>query len=166
MPDPNKALAKGPSIHGSRDNGGRQLAFEDLEAAVAEVEAQKAAQAPGGGDARRKLPTAKRNRGNLPADLPRIEEVIEPANVECPCCCGRLHRIGEDRTERLDIIPAQLWVIATVRPKYACRTCADGVIQAPAPAHLVEGGLPTEALIAHAHQRRESGKHSSRDPAR
>ncbi len=60
-----------------------------------------------------------------------------------------MHKIGEDRTERLDIVPAQLRVIVTVRPKYACRTCTDGVTQAPAPAALIEGGLPTEGAIAH-----------------
>jgi len=37
----------------------------------------------------------------------------------------------------------------TRRPKYACRACEEGVIQAPAPARLIEGGLPTEALVAH-----------------
>ncbi len=60
-----------------------------------------------------------------------------------------MHKIGEDRTERLDIVPAQLRVLVTVRPRYACRTCTDGVIQAPAPAALIEGGLPTEGTIAH-----------------
>ena len=53
-------------------------------------------------------------------------------------------KIGEDRTERLHIVPAKLQVIVTVRPKYACRQCEQGVTQAPAPAHLIEGGLPTE----------------------
>ena len=57
---------------------------------------------------------------------------------------ARCNKIGEDRTERLDIIPAQLRVIVTVRPKYACRTCTDGVIQAPARSWLIEGALPTE----------------------
>jgi hypothetical protein len=46
-------------------------------------------------------------------------------------------------------VPAQLRVIVTVRPKYACRACAEGVTQAPAPSHLIEGGLPTEGAIAH-----------------
>ena len=140
-------------VHGKRSEklspDERQLAFEDLEMAIAEVEAQKAAKAADGTGQRRKVASAKRNRGNLPAGLPRIEEVIEPASLECPCGCGRMHKIGEDRTDRLDIIPAQLRVIVTVRPKYACRICTDGVTQAPAPAHLIEGGLPTEALIAH-----------------
>ena len=60
-----------------------------------------------------------------------------------------MHKIGEDRTERLDIVPAQLRVIVTVRPRYACRACTDGVTQAPAPAALIAGGLPTEGAIAH-----------------
>jgi len=60
-----------------------------------------------------------------------------------------MHQIGEDRTERLDIVLAQLRVIATVRPRYACRSCSNGVVQAPAPTHLIVGGLPTEGAIAH-----------------
>ena len=60
-----------------------------------------------------------------------------------------MHKIGEDRSERLDIVPAQLRVIVTVRPKYACRSCTDGVTQAPARPHLIMGGLPTEATLAH-----------------
>lgn len=126
----------------------RQLAFEDLEVALAEVEEQKAAQASTDDKPnRRKIP--QRNRGNLTEGLPRIEQVIEPGSLECPCGCGRMHKIGEDRAERLDIVPAQLRVIATVRPKYACRTCTDGVSQAPTPSWLIEGGLPTEGAIAH-----------------
>ena len=58
-------------------------------------------------------------------------------------------KIGEDRTERLYIVPAQLRVIVTVRPKYACRSCEQGVTQALVPARLIEGGLPTEGAIAH-----------------
>ena len=126
----------------------RQLAFEDLEGAVAEVE--EAAVAAGGASAspgsRPRAP--RRNLGHLPRELERIERVIEPESTECPCGCGEMIRIGEDRAERLDIVPAKLRVIVTVRPKYACRTCGQGVVQAAAPAHLVEGGLPTEATLA------------------
>src|SRR5215210_2040350 len=56
--------------------------------------------------------------------------------------------IGEDRSSRLDVIPAQYRVIVTRRPKYACRTCQEGVVQAAAPARLIAGGLPTERLVA------------------
>lgn len=126
----------------------RQLAFEDLEVALAEVEEKKSEQSPDKEKPKRKK-IAKRNRGNLPEGLPRIERVIEPDSLECPCGCGKMHRIGEDRNERIDIVPAQLRVILTVRPKYACRTCTDGVTQAPTPPWLIEGGLPTEGAIAH-----------------
>lgn len=125
----------------------RQLAFEDLEVALAEIEEQTSQQAPDNDKPKRKK-VAKRNRGNLPEDLPRIERVIEPDSLNCPCGCGVMHKIGEDRHDRLDIVPPQLRVIVTVRPKYACRTCTDGVTQALSP-WLIEGGLPTEGAIAH-----------------
>lgn len=51
--------------------------------------------------------------------------------------------------ERLDVIPARFQVVVTVRPKYACRRCDAGIVQAAAPARLIEGGLPTEGTMAH-----------------
>ena len=54
-----------------------------------------------------------------------------------------MHPLGEDVAERLDVIPAQFKVIVTRRPKYGCRACESAVVQAPAPARLIEGGLPT-----------------------
>lgn len=125
----------------------RQLAFEDLEIAAAEIQEAINQQPTPDGKPRRKA--AKRNRGHLPAHLPRIEQVVEPQNKVCSCGCTQLVAIGEDRSERLDVIPAQFRVIVTVRPRYACSRCDAGVLQAPAPPHLIEGGLPTEALMAH-----------------
>ena len=121
------------------------LLLEDLETAVAKAETESDARSGGGRSARQ---PSQRNIGRLPEHLERIERVIEPESLECPCGCGEMVKIGEDRTERLDCVPAQLRVIVTVRPKYACRTCETGVAQAPAADHLIEGGLPTEALIA------------------
>jgi transposase len=60
-----------------------------------------------------------------------------------------MHRVGEDVAERLEVIPAQFRVIVTRRPRYGCRACESAVVQAQAPARLIEGGLPTEALVAH-----------------
>jgi transposase len=89
------------------------------------------------------------NRGALPPHLPREEVVLDVADKTCACCGGLKHRIGEDVSERLDVIPAQLKVIVTRRPKYACRACAGEVAQASAPERLIENGIPTEALVAH-----------------
>jgi transposase len=86
-------------------------------------------------------------RGVLPKHLPRVEEVIAPENDTCGCGAER-HIIGEDVSERLDIVPAQFRVLVTRRPKYACRSCEAGVVQSPAKPRLIEGGMPTEATIA------------------
>ena len=124
----------------------RQLAFEDIEIAIAEGR-ESVERRPGASrEANAKRPQ-RRSRA-LPKDLPHVEQVIEPASIACPCGCGDMVRIGEDRSERLDMIPAQLRVIVTIRPRYACPKGRAGVSQAPAPAHLIEAGLPTEALIA------------------
>lgn len=80
--------------------------------------------------------------------MPRVEEVIEPGNTVCGCGAER-HVIGEDVSERLDNVPAQFRVIVTRRPKYACRSCEDGIVQAPAASYLIPGGMPTEATVAH-----------------
>lgn len=74
--------------------------------------------------------------------------MLEPDSIACPCGCGDMVRIGEDRSERLDYIPARYQVIVTVRPRYACPKGRTGVVQAKAPAHLLEGSWPTEPLLA------------------
>ena len=89
------------------------------------------------------------NRGALPAHLPREEIVVDVADKSCPCCKGLRLKIGEDVSERLDMTPARFKVLVTRRPKYACRACEGEVAQAPAPERLIEGGIPTEALVAH-----------------
>ena len=120
------------------------LGLEEAEQIEAAGEEEKEQSAP---DRRAKATKRRANRGALPAHLPRVEMVIDIEDHACPCCRNGLHRIGEDVSERLDIVPAQLRVIVR-RPKYACRACEDVVVQASAPARLIEGGLPTEATVA------------------
>ena len=122
-----------------------ELELEDIETAIAQVEAEIE-------EDERTAPVRppkprQTNRGSLPTHLDRIEVFIDP---ELSCACGaERHVIGEAVSERLDIIPAQFRVIVTRRPKYACRTCESGITQAPAPAHIIAGGMPTEATLAH-----------------
>lgn len=123
------------------------LALEDLEQTLAATEAE-----PAGSAASKPAPSPTRrtvNRGNLPADLPREEILVDVADKTCRCCGGALHAIGEDVSQRLDLVPARFRVLVTRRPKYACRRCEEGVVQAAAPARIVDAGIPTEALIAH-----------------
>jgi transposase len=124
-----------------------QLGLEEAEQGAAESEAARdAAEASEG---RRRTRPAHRNRGALPAHLPRYDVVVDIERKDCPCCGGTLHRIGEDRAEQLDLVPAQLRVKVVCRPRYACRACAGAVVQAPAPERPIDGGLATEALVAH-----------------
>jgi transposase len=125
------------------------LPLEDVELAQGVLDAaQEKAAAILDGKPPGAAAASQRNRGHLPAPLPRVERIIEPESTLCPCGCGEMAKIGEDVSERLDVVPAQLRVLVTRRPKYACRRCAGAVAQAQAPEHVVPGGLPTEALIA------------------
>ena len=122
------------------------LGLEEVE----QFEAAGVAEAERATPSEQALRVAKRrmNRGSLPAHLPRIETVVDIEDKTCPCCKNALHVIGEDVSERLDIVPAQFRVLVVRRPKYACRACEDVVVQAPASARLIEGGIPTEATVA------------------
>jgi transposase len=126
-----------------------QLGLEDLEQTVADNQAAQDAARPDGTQARSRSKPPARNHGALPAHLPRHEVVIDAAPGSCPCCGGVMHRIGELCTEQLDIVPAQLRVRVTRRPRYACRACEGAVVAAPASARPIDGGVPTEAMIAH-----------------
>lgn len=129
-----------------------ELALEDLETAIAETQARIAAVEKkidaSASHLDKAVPRKERKARALPEHLPRVERVIEPESIVCPCGCGNMVRIGEDRTERLDRVPARYEVIVTIRPKYACPKGRTGVVQARAPAHLLEGSWPTEALLA------------------
>ena len=135
------------ALYGAKSEKGHpdqfHLALEDIETAMAVVHAEDEAIDPPKTAATSKT---RAGRGVLPKHLPRVEEIIAP-DVTCGCGAER-HIIGEDVSERLDIVPAQFRVIVTRRPKYACRSCEAGITQAPAKPRLIEGGMPTEATIA------------------
>ena len=124
-----------------------QFAFEEVEVSLAEAASEVGKASP-----KAQEETGRRRRagrGRLPAHLPRVEVVIPPERTTCPCCEAALVEIGSDTSERLDVIPARFRVLVTRRPKLACRACPGTVLQAPAPPRLVEGGIPTEATVAH-----------------
>jgi transposase len=80
-----------------------QLVLEDAEQSAAEDDTAKGAEEPA--ERRRRIEVAHRNRGALPAHLPRYEVVIDIESKECPCCGGALHLIGDDRTGRTVLDP-------------------------------------------------------------
>jgi len=123
------------------------LGLEDLSTMPTEPQQEPAAKPREPDQTTRPKPA--RNIGALPRHLPREDIVIEPGIDACPCCQGTLHRIGEDVSEMLDIVPAIIRVKRIRRPRYGCRACESAVVQAPAPPRPIEGGLPTAALLAH-----------------
>ena len=66
----------------------------------------------------------KGGRKPLGANLQRRPRVIDIPESEKTCACGAvLTKIGEETSEKLVIIPPQIYVDQIVRPKYACRQC-------------------------------------------
>jgi transposase len=133
-----------------------QHGLEDLEQSLAEQAAEMEAAmapsetaAPDANASLRRGEPAKRNRGALPAHLPRVEVMIDIDDKACPGCGSTLHQISEDRAEMLDYVPAQLRVKVMRRPRYGCRACEQAIVQAPAPERPIDGGMATEALLAH-----------------
>lgn len=92
----------------------------------------------------------KPKRRPLPDNLPRevIEHDISDADKQCACGCLK-QRIGEEVTEQLEVVPAQLKVIQHVRPKYACNRCDESVSIAPMPKLFLPKSMATPSLIAH-----------------
>jgi transposase len=99
----------------------------------------------------------KRGRKPLPADLPRVVQIHDIPKEEKRCGCGsELKKIGEQRCEKLEIIPAQVRVRRHVRPKYACKVCEGSgdeekpaVRIAPAVPQLIPKSIASPALIAY-----------------
>lgn len=93
-------------IFGARSE---RLAIVCAEQIALDLERTAGAQPPANDDKpdapRPKRRKARRNIGALPAHLPRVERVIEPASTLCPCCTGQMHRIGEESSEALDRFP-------------------------------------------------------------
>lgn len=102
--------------------------------------------------------TTKKKRGKrkpLPKDLPRecITLDLDEHDKQCPCCQHTLHKIGEDRSEKLEFTPAVLKVLEYIRPKYSCRQCEQDaedirIHQKPAPASIIPKSFATESLLA------------------
>jgi transposase len=98
-------------------------------------------------------PAVKRGHGRkpLPKDLPRKRIVHEVAAEDkvCPECGADKKRIGEEVSEQIEYVPASLFILEHVRPKYACPCCQEHVVVAQKPGKVIEKGLPGPGLVAH-----------------
>jgi len=124
-----------------------ELQLEDMETTAAAEEAAAETAKVGQDDATvRGFARRKPVRAPLPSHLPR-ERVVVPGPTACPCCGGKLSKIGEDITETLEVVPRQWKVIQTVREKLTCRAC-ETISQPPAPFHVIARGRAGPNLLA------------------
>jgi transposase len=92
-------------------------------------------------------------RKKLPSDLPRETVIHDIENKTCGCCGHQLHQMGEERSEKLEFIPAQVKVIEHVRLKYSCRACekegtSTQIKIAPVPSSPIPKGIATATLLS------------------
>jgi transposase len=122
----------------------------DLQAQLAALQAAlpKTSAAP-------KAPPRQPRRQALPEHLRRVEHRHEPEDTACatPECGQPMTRVGEEFSERLDIVPAEFFVHRHIYGKWACRCCQrlgiERLVQEPADPQIVEGGIPASGLVAH-----------------
>ena len=119
-----------------------ELELEELEATASEAAAVAAPDNTSVEAFTRRKPV----RAPLPDHLPRERVVIESPSA-CPCCGGKLAKLGETITETLEVIPRRWKVIQTVREKFTCRSC-ETITQPPAPFHPIARGRAGANLLA------------------
>lgn len=143
-------LAQHRRFAASRERAGQQMElFSELLGPLAPSEAPPSESSGAAHTAQTNRRRGK--RGPLPLHLPR-EEILHDLTAEeklCPCCGEALTRIGEVRSEQLDIVPPRLKVIAQVRLKYACGGCEQQVATAPAPAQPIPKSNVSAGLLAY-----------------
>lgn len=125
-----------------------ELALEDLLIAAAEsdttpMDEDKAEPAAATGEAAARKP---RRRPRVSEATPRERRELDPGAC-CPDCGGDLRLVGEDVSEILDMVAAQLKVVKIARLKKSCRRC-ERMVQKPAPSRPIPGSMAGAALLA------------------
>jgi len=123
-----------------------ELQLEELEASATEDELADKAKSAEAGTIITSFTHKKPVRAPFPEHLPR-ERVVIPTPTVCPCCGGKLAKLGEDITETLEVVPRQWKVVQTVREKFTCRHC-EKITQPPAPFHTIARGRAGASLLA------------------
>jgi transposase len=100
-------------------------------------------------------PKKRAKRKLLPKDLPRevITHDISEADKQCDCCGHQLALMGQDSSEKLKFIPAQIKVIEHVRLKYSCKHCDTqgtqaNIKQASIPVSPIPKSFATPSLLS------------------
>ena len=129
-----------------------ELALEDL--LIATAESETSVPADGQGDDTLETSATdgvsdrpSRRRPRVSDSTPRERQELDPGRC-CPDCGGDLRLVGEDVSEMLDLIAAQLKVVQIARLKKSCRRC-ERMVQVPAPSRPIPGSVAGAGLLAH-----------------
>jgi len=119
-----------------------------LQAQLEQLQKQQQAKQPKPADEKDKEPRKPR-REHHPEHLRREDHLNDPQDTNCPSPdCGRPMRVGEDISEKLDIVPAEFFAQRHIYGKWACR-CCQCLVQEPAVPQIIDGGIMATGLIAH-----------------
>ena len=127
-----------------------ELALEDLMIAAAETDATPISEADVAAPARTEPSSGEgimRRRPRVSANAIRERRELDPGTC-CPDCGGDLRLVGEDVSEILDMIAAQMKVVQIARLKKSCRRC-EKMVQVPAPSRPIDGSMAGAGLLAH-----------------
>ena len=99
----------------------------------------------------------KAGRKAIDPNIERREKIIDISEEEKQCSCGhKMDRIGEETSEKLEIIPQSVYVTKTIRPKYACRHCEGtedenkpAVKIAPVPPSIIPRSIASASLLSY-----------------
>jgi transposase len=134
---------------GSEKLSGAQLELLELEPGVSSAEVEAESQRD---QLQLPLKSARKHPGRqeLPAELPRTEQIIACTAEQCVCgkCGKQTAVIGYETSEQLDVEPAKYFVRVTKREKRACKDCEEqGVQSAPLPARIIDKGLASDRVV-------------------
>src|ERR1700736_1873891 len=134
---------------GSEKLSDAQLELLEMEPGVSSAEVKAESER---GQLKLPLKPAKKHPGRqeLPSHWPRIEKILACTPEQCVCGnCGKENSvIGYEKSEQLDVKPAEYFVVVTKREKRACKDCEEqGVECAPVPARIIEKGLASDRVV-------------------
>ncbi|MBZ4680807.1 MULTISPECIES: IS66 family transposase [Gammaproteobacteria] len=96
---------------------------------------------------------AKPRRPRIAPELPRVDVIHDIDDKTCACCGHALHQMGEEVSEQIEFVPAQIRVLRNVRLKYSCRQCetTDTKVDikiADVPPAVIPKSMTTPSLLA------------------
>lgn len=124
-----------------------ELALEDLLIAAAESGTKPLDEVDEAAPVASTPEKTMRRRPRVSEKAARERKELDPGTC-CPDCGGELRLVGEDVSEILDMIAAQMKVIEVARLKKSCR-CCEKMVQLPAPSRPIPGSMAGAGLLAY-----------------